>query len=173
MGATGRAHRSAAWSLLILLTVVFAPLLCRLGTDPGAGGAHAAPAYGGTAAHGTAVAHGAKAGALAAPKAPAHTPATPDTPVAPYGSDGPRAAAAQHGADLLLPPPKRCSQQRVPGQGESAPTPDTHRGELLAHAAAGPAPYACHPPANRVRPRPPTGSAPAADPCALLPVLRI
>ncbi|MBZ4020696.1 hypothetical protein CCS38_34245, partial [Streptomyces purpurogeneiscleroticus] len=43
MGATGRAHRSAAWPLLLLLTLVLAPLLCGTSGAPAASAAKAAP----------------------------------------------------------------------------------------------------------------------------------
>ncbi|WP_030258280.1 hypothetical protein [Streptomyces violens] len=128
MGATGRAHRSAAWTLLLLLTVVFAPLLC--GTS---GGPAATPA--------------------AAPVV------TPVSDVAP----APVAAAG----------PKKCAPHDAPGQGETVPAPATHRGEPLAAPAVTPVPYLSHDPASCALARPPTGPAPATDPCALLPVLRI
>ncbi|WP_030621382.1 hypothetical protein [Streptomyces sclerotialus] len=138
MRATGRTHRSAAWTLLVLLAVVFAPLLCRTG---GAAPAAAAPQHPVTAPHATA--------------------------------DGHLLTAVPDPAPVATSAPKRCSQHDAPGSGESAPAPATHRGEPLAAPAAAPVPYLGHAPACCALARPPTGPAPATDPCALLPVLRI
>ncbi|MFJ9416348.1 hypothetical protein ACIRPT_19495 [Streptomyces sp. NPDC101227] len=69
--------------------------------------------------------------------------------------------------------PKRCSNQHAPAPNESAPLPTPHRAEPLAPAATGPAPLAVDAAAQFALARPPTGSAPATDHTALLPVLRI
>ncbi|MFC6061296.1 hypothetical protein [Streptomyces ochraceiscleroticus] len=146
MGATGRAHRSAAWTLLLLLTVVFAPLLC--GTSGGPAATRAAAAS---------VTMPATASVAAPGSAPSE--AAPVSDVAP----APVAASA----------PKKCAPHDAPGQGETVPAPATHRGEPLAAPAVTPVPYLSHDPASCALARPPTGPAPATDPCALLPVLRI
>ncbi|MEU7258735.1 hypothetical protein AB0B21_23390 [Streptomyces rimosus] len=69
--------------------------------------------------------------------------------------------------------PKKCSGQHAPSQNESAPVPTPNRGEPLTPAATGPAPFAAHAPACFALARPPTGTAPATDHTALLPVLRM
>ncbi|WP_052865055.1 hypothetical protein [Streptomyces niger] len=149
MGATGRAHRSAAWTLLILLTVVLAPLLCRTGgSTPAAATPQpaAVPAF-------------PAVGAARQTVAPSHAAVTPQA-----AESAPVAAAV----------PKRCAPHDAPGPGDSVPATATHRGEPLAAPPAAPAPYlSSHDPASCALARPPTGPAPAADPRALLTVLRI
>ncbi|MFI8994268.1 hypothetical protein [Streptomyces sp. NPDC053542] len=135
MGATGRAHRSAAWTLLLLLTVVFAPLLCGTSGGPAAAVSVSTSAFEAVSA------------------------------VAPVSETAPVPVAASA--------PKKCAPHDAPGQGETVPAPATHRGEPLAAPAATPVPYLSHDPASCALARPPTGPAPATDPCALLPVLRI
>ncbi|MGI5470980.1 hypothetical protein [Streptomyces sp. CA-132043] len=157
MGATRRAHRSAAWTLLVLLAVVFAPLLCRTGggtpvaTAPRT--AAVAPAHAAPVAQRTVAPSG-----MARTPAPAHAVATPQS-----ADPFPAAASA----------PKRCAPHDAPASGDSVPAPATHRGEPFAAPAAVPAPYLSHDPARCVLARPPTGPAPAADTGRLLTVLRI
>ncbi|MEV0600892.1 hypothetical protein AB0I82_16570 [Streptomyces sp. NPDC050315] len=167
MGATGRAHRSAAWTLLLLLTVVFAPLLC--GTS---GGPAAMPA---AAASATSAASAAVPVSEARPASEAVPVAVPvsEAAAAPVSEAAPMPVSDVAPAPFAASAPKKCAPHDVPGQGESAPAPATHRGEPLAAPAATPVPYFSHDPASCALARPPTGPAPATDPCALLPVLRI
>ncbi|MFI9027060.1 hypothetical protein [Streptomyces sp. NPDC053560] len=159
MGATGRAHRSAAWTLLVLLAVVFAPLLCRTGGGTPAATAPRTAAV--TPAHAAPVAQRTEAvtpSHVARTAVPAHAAVTSQS-----ADPVPVAASA----------PKRCAPHDAPASGDSAPAPATHRGEPFAAPAAVPAPYLSHDPARCALARPPTGPAPAADPSALLTVLRI
>ncbi|MFH9423320.1 hypothetical protein [Streptomyces sp. NPDC017529] len=161
-----RVRRAATATLLLLLAVTFGPLLCRVG------GAQPAPAAG------TAVA---QAAAVTPPAAviPAASAGrgTPDR--APSGSGTPERAAAERteaGPAAGVPVAegtKKCSRQHAPGQNESVPVPTPNRGEPSAPAATGPAPLAADGPACFALARPPTGTAPATDHTALLPVLRI
>ncbi|MFK8849218.1 hypothetical protein [Streptomyces sp. Ac-502] len=141
-----RVRRSAAATLLLLLAVTFAPLLCRVGgvpPEPVRPAAMAQAAVVQTAVAQTAV----QAGDQAAVGPAAHH------------------AVAQA--------PKKCSGQHAPSQNESVPVPTPNRGEPLAPAATAPAPLAAAAPACFALARPPTGTAPATDHTALLPVLRI
>lgn len=139
-------RRSAGMMLLLLLAVTFGPLLCRTGLE--------APAPAGRTTASAAVATA--------------VPATAGRP-----------AAKPEAAPLTAPPAaadpaKRCSGRHAPGPDESAPLPAPHRGEPLAPApTAGPGPLAADAPAQFALARPPTDHAPANDPTALLPVLRI
>ncbi|MEU5238140.1 hypothetical protein ACH4UR_11765 [Streptomyces lydicus] len=83
--------------------------------------------------------------------------------------DGERAGAAVPVAAA----PKRCSGRHAPSPDESAPLPAPHRGEPLAPATTGAGPLAADLPARYALARPPTDGGSAADPTALLPVLRI
>ncbi|MFD7665722.1 hypothetical protein [Streptomyces sp. NPDC059788] len=146
-----RVRRSAAATLLLLLAVTFAPLLCRVG---GVQPAPTLPAAAAQAVTQTA----AQAPDGAATGGPRHA-------VAKTGDPAPRHAVAQA--------PKKCSGQHAPSQNESVPVPTPNRGEPLAPAAPAPAPLAADAPACFGLARPPTGTAPATDHTALLPVLRI
>ncbi|UZJ29528.1 hypothetical protein [Streptomyces endophytica] len=143
-------RRSAGLMLLLLLAVTFGPLLCRTGLEA------VAPA-----------------GRTAAPAAVATAVTATD------GRPGAKPVAAAPAAPLTAPPVaadagKRCSDRHAPGPDESAPLPTPHRGEPLAPApTAGAGPLAADAPAQFALARPPTGRAPATDPTALLPVLRI
>jgi hypothetical protein len=140
-----RVRRSAAMTLLLLLAVTFGPMLCRIGGDQ------------------------AWLAGRAATAAAQHAAVASD-PAAVASDPAPRAAAAPI---ALAEAPKKCSGRHAPGPGESVPVPTPHRGELLAPADSGPAPLATDLPGRFTLARPPTGSAPATDHTALLPVLRI
>ncbi|MEU4201710.1 hypothetical protein [Streptomyces sp. NPDC045470] len=131
-----RVRRSAATTLLLLLAVTFAPLLCRVG---------------------------------GVPPEPVRPAAVAQTTV--RAGDGTAAGPVAHHA--VAQAPKKCSGQHAPSQNESVPVPTPNRGEPLAPAATAPAPFAAAAPACFALARPPTGTAPATDPIALLPVLRI
>ncbi|KOT93804.1 hypothetical protein ADK86_18445 [Streptomyces sp. NRRL F-5755] len=143
-----RVRRSAVATLLLLLAVTFGPLLCRVG------------------------------GVEAVPTARA---AVPQAAVAQAETAQTEAAETQeaHAADrtathyAMAQAPKKCSGQHAPSQNESAPVPTPNRGEPLTPAATGPAPLTAHAPACFALARPPTGTAPATDHTALLPVLRM
>ncbi|MFI0713298.1 hypothetical protein ACH4SK_22125 [Streptomyces inhibens] len=155
-------RRSAALTLLLLLAVTFGPLLCRTGGDQTWPAGRAA---------------------IAAAAAP--TPATDASTVADANAaddanaldDATAAVDETAAADTTRPAvatmPKRCSDRHAPGPDESAPLPAPHRGEPLAPATIGPGPLAADLPAQFALARPPTGTAPAIDHTALLPVLRI
>ncbi|MEU2792265.1 hypothetical protein [Streptomyces sp. NPDC007100] len=149
-----RVRRSATATLLLLLAVTFGPLLCRVG------GAQPAPAAG------TAVAQAAALIPAAADRAPSGR-ATPERAAADWTEAGPAAGVP------VAEGTKKCSRQHAPGQNESVPVPTPNRGEPSAPAATGPAPLAADGPACFALARPPTGTAPATDHTALLPVLRI
>ncbi|MGA5565219.1 hypothetical protein ACPCUV_29185 [Streptomyces platensis] len=160
-------RRSAALTLLLLLTVTFGPLLCRIGGDQAWLAGRAA----------TAAADWRTGDATAA--------AAPDTTGPADGTTGARPAterpATAHHAPRLDPAaplavaqaPKRCSDRHAPGPEESAPLPAPHRGEPLAPATVGPGPLAVDLPAQCALARPPTDSTSVIDHTALLPVLRI
>ncbi|GCD34720.1 hypothetical protein OEIGOIKO_02459 [Streptomyces chrestomyceticus JCM 4735] len=131
-----RVRRSAAATLLLLLAVTFAPLLCRVG---------------------------------GVPAEPVQTAAVAQAAV--QAGDGTEAGPVAHQA--VAQAPKKCSGQHAPSQNESVPVPTPNRGEPLAPAATAPAPLAAAAPACFALARPPTGTAPATDHTALLPVLRI
>ncbi|POX40400.1 hypothetical protein C3486_13720 [Streptomyces sp. Ru73] len=119
MGATGRAHRSAAWTLLVLLAVVFAPLLCRTGGVPGVSGAPAATAPGHPAVAATAPSAAVEPAPVAAavPKkcSPHDAPGSGDTVPAPATHRGePLAAPAAVPAPYLSHDPARCALARPP-----------------------------------------------------------
>ncbi|MFI9229606.1 hypothetical protein [Streptomyces rimosus] len=147
-----RVRRSAVATLLLLLAVTFGPLLCRVG------GVEAAP-----------TARAAVPQAVAAQAEAAQTEAaeTQEAQTADRAATGPATYYAMAQA------PKKCSGQHAPSQNESAPVPTPNRGEPLTPAATGPAPFAAHAPACFALARPPTGTAPATDHTALLPVLRM
>ncbi|MFE0377928.1 hypothetical protein ACFW1M_20615 [Streptomyces inhibens] len=146
-------RRSAALTLLLLLAVTFGPLLCRTGGD------QTWPA-------------GRAATAAATPARDASTVADANA-----ADDANAAVDETAAADTTRPAvatmPKRCSDRHAPGPDESAPLPAPHRGEPLAPATIGPGPLAADLPAQFALARPPTGTAPAIDHTALLPVLRI
>ncbi|MGW3010578.1 hypothetical protein ACWC9R_17360 [Streptomyces sp. NPDC001219] len=154
-------RRSAALTLLLLLTVAFGPLLCRSGGD--------LAWLEGRAATATTAWRTADATPAAAPDATA-----PDRPAT-------GRSAAAHGGPRLDPDaplavaqaPKRCSGRHAPSPDESAPLPAPQRGEPLAPATTGAGPLAMDLPAQCALARPPTDSASATDHTALLPVLRI
>ncbi|WP_328548129.1 hypothetical protein [Streptomyces platensis] len=170
-------RRSAALTLLLLLTVTFGPLLCRIGGDQAW--------LAGRAATAAADRRAGDATPAAAPDTTAPDTTAPDT-TAP-DTTGPadrtataRPAAAHHGPRLdpaaplaVAHAPKRCSDRHAPGPDEGAPLPAPHRGEPLAPATIGPGPLAVDLPAQCALARPPTDSASVIDPTALLPVLRI
>ncbi|MGW8973787.1 hypothetical protein [Streptomyces platensis] len=155
-------RRSAALTLLLLLTVTFGPLLCRIGGDQ-------------------AWLAGRAATAAADWRAGDATPAAaPDTTGPADGTATARPAAAHHGPRLdpaaplaVAHAPKRCSDRHAPGPDEGAPLPAPHRGEPLAPATIGPGPLAVDLPVQCALARPPTDSASVIDHTALLPVLRI
>ncbi|MFH8570896.1 hypothetical protein [Streptomyces sp. NPDC017993] len=152
-------RRSATMTLLLLLAVTFGPLLCRIGGDQAWLAGRAA-----TAAAGPAVG----AAAPATGPAGAQRPATGrDVTAGPRG--GPPRGAPIAVADTA----KKCSGRHAPAPDESVPLPAPHRGEPLASTTAGPAPLAADAPAQYALARPPTNNAPATDPFALQPVLRI
>ncbi|MFH8348222.1 hypothetical protein [Streptomyces sp. NPDC018045] len=130
-----RVRRSAAATLLLLLAVAFAPLLCRVGGVQ-----------------------------------PASAPPVAAAQAAVQAADATATAPAGHHA--VAQAPKKCSGQHAPGPNESVPVPTPNRGEPLAPAATAPAPFAAAPGCFALA-RPPTGTAPATDHTALLPVLRI
>ncbi|WP_030018250.1 hypothetical protein [Streptomyces monomycini] len=136
-----RVRRSAAATLLLLLAVTFAPLLCRVGGVPP------------EPVRPTAMAQAAVAQAAA--------------------QAGDEAAAGPVAHHAVAQAPKKCSGQHAPSQNESVPVPTPNRGEPPAPAATAPAPLAAAAPASFASARPPTGTAPATDHTALLPVLRI
>ncbi|MFE1174307.1 hypothetical protein [Streptomyces sp. NPDC058773] len=155
-------RRSAALTLLLLLTIAFGPLLCRTGGDEAWLAGRAATA---TAAWRT------------ADVTPA---ATPDT-TGPADRTTTGRPATAHGAPRLdsaaplavAQAPKRCQGRHAPAPDESAPLPAPHRGEPLAPATTGAGPLTMDLPAQCALARPPTDSASVTDPTALLPVLRI
>ncbi|GCD42881.1 hypothetical protein [Streptomyces paromomycinus] len=136
-----RVRRSAAVTLLLLLAVTFAPLLCRVGGVP------------------------------ATPALPAAVAQAAVAQTAVQAGDDTAAGPVAHQA--VAQSPKKCSGQHAPSQNESVPVPTPNRGEPLAPAATAPAPIAVAAPACFAPARPPTGTAPATDHTALLPVLRI
>ncbi|MFH8408628.1 hypothetical protein ACH4FX_28090 [Streptomyces sp. NPDC018019] len=157
-----RVRRSAVATLLLLLAVTFGPLLCRVG------GVQAVPAAWAAAAQ-TAER---SADGTADRGATARTaPATGDLATGDSVTDAFTTGPAAHHA--VAQAPKKCSGQHAPSQNESAPVPTPNRGEPLAPAATGPAPPAAHAPDCFALARPPTGTAPATDHTALLPVLRM
>ncbi|MGP8299017.1 hypothetical protein ACTPOK_14090 [Streptomyces inhibens] len=155
-------RRSAALTLLFLLAVTFGPLLCRIGGDQAWLAGRAATAA-----------------ATATPATLAATSATDTTATAdatgPADASAPadETAAADTTRPAVATMPKRCSDRHAPGPDESAPLPAPHRGEPLAPATTGPGPLAADLPAQFALARPPTGTAPAINHTALLPVLRI
>ncbi|MEU3993376.1 hypothetical protein AB0F24_34365 [Streptomyces platensis] len=160
-------RRSAALTLLLLLTVTFGPLLCRIGGDQAWLAGRAATAA---------------ADRRAGDATPAAAPDTtgPDTTAPADRTAAARPAAAHDGPRLdpaaplaVAPAPKRCSDRHAPGPDEGAPLPAPHRGEPLAPATIGPGPLAVDLPVQCALARPPTDSASVIDPTALLPVLRI
>ncbi|MFH8596078.1 hypothetical protein [Streptomyces rimosus] len=142
-----RVRRSAVATLLLLLAVTFGPLLCRVG------GVEAVPT--------------ARAAVPQAVAAQTEAAETQEAQAADRAATGPATYYAMAQA------PKKCSGQHAPSQNESAPVPTANRGEPLTPAATGPAPFAAHAPACFALARPPTGTAPATDHTALLPVLRM
>ncbi|MCK7626687.1 hypothetical protein MUU72_26890 [Streptomyces sp. RS10V-4] len=140
-----RLRRSATLTLLLLLAVAFGPLLCRTGGPQDRPAARAAVAAAATAE-----------GRHTAPER------------APYPAAERAGAAPVAVADSL----KRCSGRHAPDPGEAAPLPAPPRGEPLAPDPTAAGPLAAALPPRCALARPPTG-APAADPAALLPVLRI
>ncbi|UKY52774.1 hypothetical protein [Streptomyces inhibens] len=140
-------RRSAALTLLFLLAVTFGPLLCRIGGDQAWLAGRAATA--------------------------AATPATDASTVADANAPADATAAVDTTRPAVATVPKRCSDRHAPGPDESAPLPAPHRGEPLAPTITGPGPLAADLPAQFALARPPTGTAPAVDHTALLPVLRI
>ncbi|MGI5260323.1 hypothetical protein [Streptomyces angustmyceticus] len=159
-------RRSAALTLLLLLTVAFGPLLCRTGGDQTWSQAR-------TTAAAAWQAGGATRAAPEAGTAPeAGIPADRDAPARPAAAgSGPR--LDPDAPITVAQGPKRCSDRHAPGPAESAPPPSQHRGEPLAPATTGPGPLAADLPAQFALARPPTDSAPARDRTPLLPVLRI
>ncbi|WP_406479959.1 hypothetical protein [Streptomyces platensis] len=177
-------RRSAALTLLLLLTVTFGPLLCRIGGDQAWLAGRAATAAADWRAGDVTPA---ATPDTTAPDTTAPDTTAPDTTGPADGIAAARPAAAHHGplldpdAPLLDPDaplavahaPKRCSDRHAPGPDEGAPLPAPHRGEPLAPAAIGPGPLALDLPVQCALARPPTDSASVIDHTALLPVLRI
>ncbi|MFF3540573.1 hypothetical protein [Streptomyces platensis] len=160
-------RRSAALTLLLLLTVTFGPLLCRIGGDQAWLAGRAATA-----------AADWRAGDATPAAAPHATGPADGTAAARPATERP--ATAHHGPRLdpaaplaVAQAPKRCSDRHAPGPEESAPLPAPHRGEPLAPATVGPGPLAVDLPMQCALARPPTDSASVIDHTALLPVLRI
>lgn len=160
-------RRSAALTLLLLLTVTFGPLLCRIGGDQAWLAGRAATA-----------AADWRAGDATPAAAPDVTGPADGTAAARPATERP--AAAHHGPRLdpaaplaVTQAPKRCSDRHAPGPEETAPLPAPHRGEPLAPATIGPGPLAVDLPVQCALARPPTDSASVIDHTALLPVLRI
>ncbi|MEV5595064.1 hypothetical protein [Streptomyces sp. NPDC052496] len=106
-----------------------------------------------------------------APALPAAAAQTAAAQTAVQAADGATAGPVTHHA--VAQAPKKCSGQHAPSQNESVPVPTPNRGEPLAPAATAPAPVTAAAPACCALARPPTGTAPATDHTALLPVLRI
>ncbi|WP_275462869.1 hypothetical protein [Streptomyces noursei] len=138
-----RLRRSATLTLLLLLAVAFGPLLCRIGGDQAWLAGRAAAA--------------------------AETWRTGPAGPAAASAARPAATAPIAVADAV----KNCSGRHAPSQGEAAPLPAPHRAELPAPDATAPGPLAADLPHRFALARPPTGTAPATDHTALLPVLRI
>ncbi|MGA5270572.1 hypothetical protein [Streptomyces lydicamycinicus] len=170
-------RRSAALTLLLLLTVTFGPLLCRIGGDQawlaGRAATAAADWRAGDATPAAALDATGPADGTAAARPATERPAT-ERPATE------RPAAAHHGPRLdptaplaVTQAPKRCSDRHAPGPEETAPLPAPHRGEPLAPATIGPGPLAVDLPVQCALARPPTDSASVIDHTALLPVLRI
>ncbi|TJZ46094.1 hypothetical protein FCH28_26590 [Streptomyces piniterrae] len=150
-------RRSYATTLLLLLAVTFGPLLCRTGGD------QAQPAGRSTETARTALS--------------SQTPDAALTASSRQNPDAPSTATSRQTPEAVDPAaagvPKKCQGRHAPAPDESVPPPTPHRGEPLAPDATGPAPLATDAPAQFALARPPTGSAPATDPTALRPVLRI
>ncbi|KAA6213873.1 hypothetical protein CP973_32340 [Streptomyces albofaciens JCM 4342] len=174
-----RVRRSAVATLLLLLAVTFAPLLCRVGGVQAVPAARAAVAQGGVlqaamGQGGGGVLRAAPAqDGVARPVVPEDGAAQDVVPQAGTAQAADRAVSGPAAHYAVAQAPKKCSGQHAPSQSESAPVPVPNRGEPLTPAATGPAPLAAHAPACFALARPPTGTASATDHTALLPVLRM